>query len=133
MQIFEHMPKPQGRSNKSELFHEFISHGHDLRELPGCMFQGLSIYLDQEAANHINGHEVEKTGPPARSLDDPELSRPALLISFAGGRVVTQLREANKVQLTHIVAGADRSRLKILRKAAAKQTWVTTSFPCRSF
>lgn len=124
------MPQPQGRSNKSELFDEFISHGLDLRDLPGCMFQGFTIYLDREATEHRNGHGVEKGESPVRPLDDPELSRPALLISFAGGKVVTQLREANKIQLTHIVVGADRSRLSALRKVAAKHTYAN---PCLTF
>ena len=84
----------------SELFAQLEERGLDLDELPGVMFRNSVIYIDQSPGS-----------------EDMDLDFARQIVTFAGGRIVENLDDSN---ITQIVIGQDRSRLKQLRQAISR-------------
>jgi len=84
----------------SKLLTQFHDHGVDFGDYPGWMFRRSVIYFDKPT-NEPEG--------PSSNLDVDLLIQ---TVEFAGGRIVDDVEDR---EVTHIVVGEDRSRLKELR------------------
>ncbi|MDI1489443.1 MAG: DNA ligase (ATP) [Ramalina farinacea] len=89
--ILNEMPtKFEHKFNSSEFRRELEDHGHGLEELPGWLFEGLLLYLDDRNGGMIMIQNIAR---------------------FAGAKMSDKLEEG----VTHIVIGEDQSRLRELR------------------
>jgi DNA ligase-4 len=109
LQIFETMPSVADMDfDSSQLLTQFHDHGIDFRDYPGWMFRRAVIYFDK-APEQSN----ESTSP----LSDLDLHLFIQIVTFAGGRIVNDVEDRD---VTHIVVGEDRSRLKELRRTISR-------------
>jgi ABC-type arginine transport system ATPase subunit len=97
------MPAPTGRLvEPNTIFTQLEERGLNLDEMPGVMFHHSVVYIDQLA-----------------SSEDLDLDFARQIVRFAGGKVIDELDDLN---ITQIVVGHDRSRLKQLRQTTSRST-----------
>jgi DNA ligase-4 len=84
----------------SVIFTQLEERGLDLEQLPGVMFRRSVVYIDRSPGE-----------------DDMNLAFARQIVVFAGGRVLDDISDSD---ITQIVVGQDRSRLKQLRQTISK-------------
>jgi DNA ligase-4 len=89
--------------DSSKLLNQFHDHGVDFGDYPGWMFRRSVIYFDRLT------QQSNESWPSSSNLDLDFLQQ---TVEFAGGRTVNDVEDR---EVTHIVVGEDRSRLKELR------------------
>jgi DNA ligase-4 len=104
------MPKSEHPIAHQQLLAQFKEHNPDLGETPGWMFHGLVVCFDKKEKT------IDELNSDA-SIDDTytydlDTKLAGQIVYFAGGRLVDDLDDAN---VTHIVVGEDRERLKEIR------------------
>jgi len=131
--VFNDMPKLEKNVEGASLLSHFHDRDAGLVDLPGWMFRGAAVFLDQANSKSETGplfHGEESLAP----LRDAELDAAGMVLKFAGGRVVEWLEDH---ATTHILVGKDRTRLKLLREAVSHRMpvarivsvdWVVESF-----
>ena len=101
------MPQRFDHAFESSYFKEELEqHGHGLGQLPGWIFQGMVICIDNEKTFS----SLEQAPSPAFCLKYRQASNTA---KFAGAETTTDM--TNK-DITHVLVGQDRSGIKALRK-----------------
>jgi DNA ligase-4 len=94
--------------DSSKLLTQFHDHGVDFGDYLGWMFRRAVTYFA------IAPKESYGSVSPSTSLDLHLLTQ---IVIFAGGRVVDDVEDKD---VTHIVVGEDRSRLKELRNIISR-------------
>jgi len=131
--VFDDMPKLENSVEGTSLLNYFHDRDVGLVDLPGWMFRGAAVFLDQHNSESemrllVDGKES------LASLRDAELDAAGTVVKFEGGRVVEWLEDH---ATTHILVGKDRTRLKLLREAVSHRVpvarivsvdWVVESF-----
>jgi DNA ligase-4 len=84
--------------DSTNLLTQFRDHGVDFSDYPGWMFRRAVIYFDNQPQHGDNL--------------DLEVHLLIQIVEFAGGRIVDDVEDRD---VTHILVGEDRSRLKELR------------------
>ena len=106
-ETFESMPNKFEASFSTEgLKSQLDEHRVDLGEVPGWMFMGMLLYVDPLAK--CSGQQ-QHTG----SGTSLRISLAKTVARFAGARITVELKNRD---ITHIVVGDDRDRLRELRK-----------------
>jgi len=110
-EIFESMPTTFERSFDAAGFrNELDGHQQELGELPAWIFEGLSIYADNQS-QAMNGGTPLLQKDPAFSI-----KQASNLARFAGARVTHDLKEG----ITHVlVSRADRNHIRNIREKVA--------------
>ena len=109
-EIFNSMPTTFDPGFDSAKFRaELGEHEHELGNLPGWIFEGLLIYIDDQ----------DISGKTYLLQKDPgfRLKQACNTARFAGGRITYDLQDGG---VTHILVGSDRSRIRALREKIAK-------------
>ena len=105
-ETFDSMPDKFEASLSTEGFKSQLDEHHaNLGELPGWMFMGMLLYVDPLAKSAR--HQITESGTLLR------MSLARTIAQFAGARITTDLNNGN---VTHVVVGDDRDRLRELRK-----------------
>lgn len=106
--IFDAMPAKSESPFDTRLIRaQLVEHDHDLGSLPGWLFQGLLLYIDEGDAVLANGHANTTT------TVDLEMEQIYNIARFAGARIANQIREDG---ITHVVVGKDVNRVKKIRQ-----------------
>ena len=101
------MPQNLDHAFESNQFKEELEqHGHSFGELPGWMFQGLVICID----NKKIFSSMEQAPSPAFSLRYRQACNTA---SFAGAETTTDITNRH---ITHVLVGENRDGIRALRK-----------------
>lgn len=112
-QIFNRMPENFEPRFEAQTFRdELEQHGEGLEDLPGWMFERSVLYVVEYTAAGSRGSLRCDEG----DVQDTERLRVKQAVDtarFAGAKVVHDVVDEN---VTHIVVGADRDRVKIMRK-----------------
>ncbi len=101
---------------------ELEAHDHNFEQLIGWLFKGLVMYIDKpELAQRddLNGELSDILRP-----SDLRLQMASNTARFAGARLAEDLKNQN---ITHVVVGDDRSRLKSIREALKWQAFLCGS------
>ncbi|KAI9876992.1 MAG: DNA ligase (ATP) [Pleopsidium flavum] len=118
--IIDHMPSETDHHfDPSKFRKELEAHDHGLGQLSGWMFKGLVMYIDKaEPAQRdgLNGELYDIFGP-----SDLRLHMASNTARFAGARLAENLENQN---ITHVVVGNDRSRVKSIREALKRQAFL---------
>ena len=116
-EIFDSMPNKLGSSFGMDELRTRLDQRHNgLGELPGWMFWGLLLYIDPLANDvELLGHQ--KTSITAVSL---RMKLASTTAQFGGARITSDLKDR---EITHVVVGDDRDRLRELRKEIS--LWVS--------
>ncbi|KAK5149355.1 DNA ligase (ATP), partial [Oleoguttula sp. CCFEE 6159] len=102
--------------DRAEILGELGASNAELDVLPGWMFQGLVLYIDRPETAKANGLTMEQScGHSATS--EPSFDRAVRTVKFASGCVTDDLHDPN---ITHVVIGADRSRLRKIREVVSR-------------
>jgi DNA ligase-4 len=116
-QIFDDMPKLKSRVEKSTFVEQLHDHGVDIEELPGFMFQGVMLYVDNPTAqglDQVNGNSNANVEADANL----PLRLASQMVMFAGGRVAQSIDDPS---ITHVVVGSDAWRAKTIRHHVAQR------------
>ena len=89
---------------------------HSVGVLPGWLFEGLVIYIDQGHETSFNDHDEGQELEKPRS-GDMELERARRLAGFAGAQIADQI---DMDGISHVVVGRDITRLKSIRKTLSQ-------------
>ncbi|KAI9683150.1 MAG: DNA ligase (ATP) [Trizodia sp. TS-e1964] len=94
-----------------EFIEELRSHGHEIGNLPGWIFAGLSIYLDLDTLAGRNS--LNSSLPRSNDIDSElKLNSAGITLRFAGGRISQDIQDR---KITHIVI-THRSRVNSIRE-----------------
>jgi len=94
---------------------ELEAHNYDFG-LPTCwIFQGLSIYVDRSQRASTDILNGEAAGPV--TVLDLRLQMASNTAGFAAARLVEDLKDEN---ITHVVVGDNRSRLRSIRETISR-------------
>ena len=121
MGIFEKMEVPV-RGKGTDMLHRLEERDVDLGESRGLMFRHVVAYLDLAPAKTPKDGDIDMTDgddapPDPSALDQPlDMLFAKQKVVFGSGRVADSLADE---AVTHIIVGADRSRLAELRKSIA--------------
>ncbi|KAI9795755.1 MAG: DNA ligase (ATP) [Piccolia ochrophora] len=117
--LFDHMPSKFPHPFSALQFKaELDAHDHSLADLRGSMFANTVIYFDHVEPTQRNGSEPSSPTADPSTLPHISLSR---TIRFAGGTVVSDMRDQ---QITHVVVildGSERARTRQVREALARR------------
>lgn len=112
-QISKEMPnKYEHTFSPSKFRAELSNHDHDLGELPGWMFRGLLLCVDEQNTIKTNGASFV-VQPNALEKSAFGMKQAIIAARFAGAEFTTDL--AND-KITHVLVENDKRRAKMLRE-----------------
>ncbi|KAI9711850.1 MAG: DNA ligase (ATP) [Bogoriella megaspora] len=112
-EIFNNMPSGEGRFDSKKMLEQLDDHDVNLDELPGWIFNGLTIYFDKKTS----AADGDTTNSPLSSENENDATRRTVI--FGGARVVDRI---NDKSITHIVLGQGAARSRELRKAIQERS-----------
>ncbi|KAL8952821.1 MAG: hypothetical protein Q9222_001293 [Ikaeria aurantiellina] len=116
------------------LRHRLDERGDSLRSLLGCIFEGVSIYVDKYNAGLPNGHCYSSHDGETLKAVDLALEQACRIARFAGAETSDILEEPS---VTHVIFGSDTSRLQSTRDKLSRirptprivaATWIEDSW-----
>lgn len=116
-QIFNQIPKKFENNNEVHTFRdELEQHGEELGDLPGRIFERSVLYVDEYTIAETKGCLWcdEENVPDTERL---RVKQAVDTARFAGAKILHDVRDET---ITHIVVGADRDRVKYLRKQTSR-------------
>lgn len=116
--IFDQMPDKFEHSFVASEFREDLErHGDGFGDLPGWMFDGLTIFTDNLEPRTLNGNSSDVgLDPPAANVVRVDLA--LYTARFAGAEITSDKKSPS---ITHVLIGDDRGRLRELREHFAKR------------
>ena len=115
-QIIDQMPEKFEYNFEAQSFRDELEHhGEGLGDLPGWIFERSVLYVDEYTVEGTKGNLWYNEG----DIPDERLrvKQAVDTARFAGAKVVHDVEDET---ITHIVVGADRDRVKTLRKQTSR-------------
>ncbi|KAF2758851.1 ATP-dependent DNA ligase [Pseudovirgaria hyperparasitica] len=119
-ELFRVMPKMEEEDDDDEVMDVDDAEGDeiDMGGLPGCVFRGVVVYFDNGSSDTVmEDEDVCSTGKE----DKLSMFLATNIVRFGSGRTCGDLDDCN---ITHVVIGKDRSRLKDIRSQISHKTKV---------
>ncbi|KAL8930574.1 MAG: hypothetical protein Q9208_000444 [Pyrenodesmia sp. 3 TL-2023] len=121
--ILDAMPtKFEQRVDASIINRHLGEHAHEHGTLPGWLFEGLLLYLDDArdsfpsySSSSSRSHQTNGLKEDSGSMD-PDMEYVCKIARFAGARFASQVNEEG---ITHVIVGKDTSRLGTIRQTVS--------------